>query len=176
MKHLVDQVSTPRSPEAHQQRALWLWLRALGADANEADDLTQDAMLIWARKGGLNWPEAQSGVFLRTTGRNLMLATRRKQARRALILREQAALPIWQRLVGESLDPALEALDACIEALPSELQGIVRRTYFEGHSGAEVGEASGLSAEQVHHQLFRARQALKGCIERKLKQQEGTPG
>ena len=62
-----------------QQRPLWRYLRLLGADAHEADDLMQDTFVQFAstKRDNLQSPVA----FLRGIARNLLLAARRRQRR-----------------------------------------------------------------------------------------------
>ena len=65
---------------AQEQRPLWRYLRLLGADAHEADDLLQDTFVQFATGERTEAPR-HVGAFLRGIARNLLLAARRRQRR-----------------------------------------------------------------------------------------------
>jgi hypothetical protein len=63
------------------QAAVWRYVRFLGADRSEADDLTQETFLALARSEFVERDERQTAGYLRVVARNQLLALRRKQNR-----------------------------------------------------------------------------------------------
>src|SRR5262245_36527973 len=63
----------------HHQAGVWRYVRFLGADAAEADDLTQETFLALARAEFVEHDERQTAGYLRVVARNQLLALRRKQ-------------------------------------------------------------------------------------------------
>lgn len=58
-------------------------------------------------------------------------------------------------------------LTDCLNGLPAQFKRVVTLHYFEGYSLAEIANKEGISEELVKVRLFRARQMLKKCLERK---------
>jgi RNA polymerase sigma-70 factor (ECF subfamily) len=99
-------------------------------------------------------------------------------------LRENQKLPqaftpeIIERLcvtypVEESSMERLDALAACMETLAPRARKMILLRYFEALLPGEIASRMSLSAESVHVTLSRARNALRKCVERKLRLAEG---
>lgn len=57
-----------------------------------------------------------------------------------------------------------ESLKKCIQRLRPRAQEVLRKTYEDGKSSAEVGQETGLSAENVRQQLRRSRDEIRNCL------------
>ena len=114
------------TPDSHQERAgpsaaptdlanliqrfqagVWRYVRYLGADTTEADDLTQETFLAVARGGFAERDERQTAGYLRTVARNQLLALRRKQNREISTVELEAADTVWAAAAGP--DGSLQA-------------------------------------------------------------------
>ena len=148
-------------------RAIWRYLRALGARAGEADDLTQEAMLVGC---GTPLPAepAIAGAFLRGVARNLWLRSRRWWQRRRE--REVAAAvdELWcttaEHDTGEEL---LASLRDCLQALQGRARNALELHYRDGLPWHAVAQQVGLKPNGTKTLVQRARQALRECIERR---------
>ncbi len=69
------------------QAGVWRYLRALGCDYAEADDLTQDTFLAVLRKPFVNYGPAATNGYLRKVAFNRFISARRKAGK--LVLMEQ---------------------------------------------------------------------------------------
>ena len=149
------------------QAALQVYLRLIGADASVAEDLAQEAFLAALSR----WDEvAPDGAWLRGAARKLWLERLRGEKRRREILRCDAAETLWSRLAldrEDGLDDYLDALDRCLESLPSRTREMLDRHYRDGASGDEVAAALGMTTSAVHVAMHRARSGLHACIERR---------
>ena len=152
---------------AHQ-RPVWRYLRLLGADVHEADDLMQDAFVVAAERLVAGERFVDVGAYLRGTARNLLLGARRKARRRP------PTVP-WLEEVDEHLrdDPAalddarLERLRHCVERLNGRMQDAVRWHHMEGASCADVAVRLGIGANGIKSLLSRARAALRECVQQR---------
>ena len=109
----------PCQPGAQHQAGVWRYVRFLGADAREADDLTQETFLALARGEFVERDERQTAGYLRVVARNQLLALRRKQNREISTVELEAADSVWAAAAGPdgSLAGYLDALRECVEQL-----------------------------------------------------------
>jgi len=154
-------LATP--PATEPRTVVWRYLRALGADANEADDLAQETMLAACRR------EEQPGTALQLgIARNLWLRSRRFWQRRREREIALAVDELWQRTAaddgGEEL---LAGLRDCLDALQPRARQALDLHYRDGLPWSEVSARIGLLPNGTKTLAQRARQALRACIERR---------
>ncbi|MGC6486654.1 MAG: RNA polymerase sigma factor [Planctomycetota bacterium] len=174
MPHFVptgpDGADADRAPTwvASYAGMVWRYLRLLGWDPEDAEDLAQETLLVALRKGMGDRSNRQIAAFLRRTAKYLHLQRRRDDGRRARSL-GRARQAMIDRLCDASgaPDPHLDAVRACVDDLSPAAQTIVRLFYGEGRSRAEVAGAVGMRENGVKTALQRIRAALHTCIERK---------
>ncbi|MCA8973373.1 MAG: sigma-70 family RNA polymerase sigma factor [Planctomycetes bacterium] len=161
----------PAADTARLRAALWRYLRVLGASASDADDLAQEAFMVALRR-----PDFEAGsaaavfTFLRTTARHLWLRSRHRHIDERQIAEADA---IWDRRCGSdgSGDDYLEALRACVDALPARSRQLLQATYGEGEGRQRAGTRLGIGSHGVKSALRRLRAALHDCIQRRLARQ-----
>lgn len=154
-------------------RGLRYLLRKLGASPDLADDLHQETFRIVLerlRGRGLAEPGGLP-AFLRGTARNLMLAERRKTARRRTEGDDeelaQAVHPAPSPLSSILLDEEAETVRRLIAELPTDRdREILLRFYVAEEERERI--CSDLRLESVHFSrvLFRAKQRFKELLER----------
>ncbi|HLQ37828.1 MAG TPA: sigma-70 family RNA polymerase sigma factor [Planctomycetota bacterium] len=149
------------------QAATWRFLRCLGCPNAEADELTQDALLLALRRDQFDVADAPASAFLRATARNLWLHRRRDDARRARRL--LAAVEVrWQRdAAADGGSRWLDALQHCIDALQQRARTAIELFYHQQQSRAAVGRALGIGEHGARVLLQRVRAALRSCIEKR---------
>jgi RNA polymerase sigma factor (sigma-70 family) len=147
--------------------AVWRYLRALGAGAAEADDLTQETMVVACRQPLPDDGEA-ARAFLRGVAKNQWLRSRRWWQRRRE--REVAAAvdELWcetaERDAGEEL---LARLRTCLESLQPRARRALDLHYRDRLGWAEAAAQLGLAPNGMKTLAQRTRQALRTCIERR---------
>jgi RNA polymerase sigma-70 factor (ECF subfamily) len=152
-------------------RGLLYLLRRLAPEL--ADDLHQETFRIVLerlRKRGLDDPAGLAG-FLRGTARNLVLAERRKTARRRTDADEeelaQAAHPAPSQLSEVLLDEEAETVRRLIRELPTDRdRQLLLRYYVSEEEKDRLCEDLGLDSLHFNRVLFRARQRFKEILER----------
>ncbi|MEX0641738.1 MAG: RNA polymerase sigma factor [Pirellulales bacterium] len=158
------------------QAGVWRYVRYLGADTTEADDLTQETFLAVARGGFAERDDRQTAGYLRTVARNQLLVLRRRQNREVCTVELEAADTVWASAAGPdgSLEIWLDALRECVDGLEGRARQAIDMHYHE-HAGRDViAMKLDLQPEGVKTLLRRTRQILRECIERKLKTDSTT--
>lgn len=154
-------------------RGLFYLLRRLGALPELADDLHQETFRIVLerlRRRPLEQPEGLAG-FLRGTARNLMVAERRKTARRRTdadeLALDQAVHPAPGQLSAVLLDEEAETIRRLIGELPTDRdRQLLLRFYVAEERKESICTDLGLDHLHFHRVLFRARQRFKELLER----------
>jgi len=152
------------------QAGVWRYLRFLGCDVAESDDLVQETFLAVAKKPFEVRTRRESAAYLRTVARNLLLGQVRKRGRRPVEVDLEAVEIVWAAAAGDSgLDDYLEALSGCLQsALGDEARRAIDLQYGQSASRIEIAERLNMTAEGVKTLLRRARASLRKCVERKL--------
>jgi RNA polymerase sigma factor (sigma-70 family) len=156
------------------QREVWRYLRFLGANPSESDDLTQETFLEVWRRPFVEFSDRASAAYLRRVARNRLLMRLRKQAREPLALDVEQAEAVWVEFAGEDAgDARLGALQACLETLEERSRAALGRLYGgERVPRADVAEGLELSLEGLKTLVRRAKAKLRACVERRLRQEE----
>jgi RNA polymerase sigma-70 factor (ECF subfamily) len=150
------------------QRAVWRYLRALGAPPDVAEDLTQETFVVVWRRGLDDRGPAAAAAFLCTTARHLWLRKRRDEGRREELLAELADR-LWQRDCGhDGGDAWLAALHDCTQQLDGRARTAVHLCYGPGRDYDAAARALDLKPNGLKTLLQRVRALLRACIERKL--------
>jgi RNA polymerase sigma-70 factor (ECF subfamily) len=156
------------------QGAVYGYVRARLLQASDADDLTQEVFLRcyegWARFD----PSAKVRPWLIGIARNLL----REYARRTRRLRERAWTDLC--LEVESAAPAgareeddtMVHLPSCLEALGQSARTAVDLYYGSKMRLAAIGKRMSRSEGAVKLLMFRARQALRHCLDSKTGKHE----
>jgi len=79
------------------QAGVWRYLRFLGCEPDEADDLVQETFLAVLRDGFEERSPGQTAAYLRTVARNRLLMARRKDRSRPAAVDLEAAEAVWAR-------------------------------------------------------------------------------
>lgn len=153
------------------QAGVWRYVRFLGADAFEADDVTQETFLALARGEFVERDERQTASYLRVVARNQLLALRRKQNREVGTVELEAADSVWAAAAGPdgSLAGYLDALRDCVQQLEGRARQAIDLHYQERAGRKAIATRLEMQPDGVKTLLRRTRQVLRECVERKLK-------
>ena len=138
------------------------------ADPVEAEDIAQEALLrLWRHAD--RWVEGGSGIaaWLSRVAMNLCLDRLRKTRRNS-----DQDLPERideSPLADESIesDAVKQAVIDCIQSLPERQRASIILTYYEQVSNNDAADGLEMNIKAFESMLYRARGALKGCIEGK---------
>jgi RNA polymerase sigma-70 factor (ECF subfamily) len=161
--------ATDHAANADERQRLWRYLRALGADAAEADDLAQEAMLV-AHQRALQPAAGDASVqaaFVRGVARNLWLRSRRWWHRRREREVAIAVDELWDATAAhDGGDELLARLRDCLGALQPRVRRALELHYHDGLGWRAIAAALAMKANGVKTLLQRARQTLRKCLER----------
>jgi RNA polymerase sigma-70 factor (ECF subfamily) len=149
-------------------------------DAHAAEDVIQE---VWVRLAA----EIEKGIAIenqpawcRGVARNLILKHWRKQKTRkvvadsevmeAFLAHVETAFSEVDQDADDEWQRRQQALDDCVATLPEKSRRMLSLRYEGRQSVEEVARATGQSFDAVTKSLYRLRQALADCVERKLSQ------
>ena len=173
---LTPPVDLARLVRDHQA-GVWRYLRYLGADPPEADDLTQETFLALARSGFVEQTTAQTNVYLRTTARRQLLMLRRTQRRRINTVDLDAAGSVWGQAFDSTnpWDDHVEAARGCVEKLDGRAKQAIDLAYRQGEGREAMAEKLAMKPDGVKTLLRRTRAKLRECIEKTLARTTSDP-
>lgn len=152
------------------QAEVWRYLRYLGAEASDADDLTQETFLALSRSKFEQRSTSETAAYLRTVARRQLLMHRRSQGREVDTVQLEAAEQVWATSVNESsMDTMLATLTDCLETLDGRARKAVDLFYRDRQGRTEIAKALDMKREGVKTLLRRTREILRDCIQRKTK-------
>ncbi len=165
LQRLLDETDVVRLVQSHQVE-VWRYLRYLGASAELADDLVQEAFLQLLRAPFEERTPAATAGWLRTVARNQYIRSFRVPPFQPAEL--DAIEAGWTGFAGEDGgQETLERLRACLERLDGRAREAVRLHYEERRSRRGVGRRLGIGEDGVKSLLRRTRALLRDCVERK---------
>lgn len=151
------------------QADVWRYLRYLGAESHDADDLTQETFLALARSEFVAHNPPQTAAYLRTVARNQLLMLRRRQGREISTVELTAAEQAWSEMVEpRGTDRFLTALAECLEQLEGRVRAAIDGFYRDRLTREELATQLDMKPDGVKTLLRRTREVLRQCIEKKV--------
>lgn len=148
---------------------VWRYLRALGADAALADDLTQDTFMEIMRRPLEQYSDSATASYLRRVAHNFFISRRRREARMNVTEHAEQFETAWIRWVGfDSGNELLDALKDCFERLTDRAQLALRLRFDQETSRQRIAEQLGISEHGAKNLMQRAKTQLKECLEKKV--------
>lgn len=154
---------------SRHQATIWRYLRALGADASLADDLTQDTFLEVMRRPFQQFSDAASASYLRRVAHNLFISRKRRDGKMTVTEHAEQFESAWIRWAGfDSGNSALDALTECLKRLTDRAQLALRLRFAEATSRQEIADQLGISEHGAKNLMQRAKSQLRQCVEQKI--------
>lgn len=155
---------------ARHQATVWRYLRALGAEAALADDLTQDTFLEVMRRPFQQYSDAATASYLRRVAHNLFISKRRRETRMTVTEHAEQFESAWMRWAGfESGNVTLDALADCLTRITDRARQALNMRFGQGSSRRDISDALGISEHGAKNLMQRAKTQLRECVEAKLK-------
>lgn len=154
------------------QAGVWRYLRLLGADPEDADDLLQETFLRCLRRGA---PPPTPGALLRTIARGLWIDRHRWHQRRRVRQWSEEVDAALASVPGDAhQDQWLEALRGCRDKLTERARRALDLAYRDGLGRQAMADALGLAPNTVRNLLAQARDTLRQCIEMRVADPRGA--
>jgi RNA polymerase sigma-70 factor (ECF subfamily) len=153
------------------------FIGSMGVRADAVDDLAQDALLVAFEKLDTFDRAIGSdfGAWVRGIARKLVANAARKAVRRDQILSDHLTElllkvePAQRHPLTETAEiDRLESLNECLKKLPDHSRQIIHMHYFQEFSTGAIASRLEKTANGVRQTLFRIRQLLLECIERRI--------
>jgi len=159
-------IRTLLTQRARISAGVWLVVR----DVHLAEDVFQEVMVKALAAEVAFTNESHLLSWCRVTARNVALNLMRKRGREVTTLSGDIMEMLEEELQGEggAVAARVEALQACVEALPADSRALVDARYFEGRSCAEVAAAFKMGLDATYQRLSRLHRALRECVEGRL--------
>ena len=148
------------------------YLAGMGIETGQIDDLVQESYLaLWQQR--LTFPEMFVPLaWLKTVAKRRAIDHLRATSVRR---RHLADLVATESEADEARDPssatdslALDALERCLEGLPTPARELLQRRYRDDASAEDIATNSGGDVSTVRRRLAELRGALLRCVERRL--------
>ena len=153
------------------QAGVWRYLRFLGAERSEADDLTQDTFLALFRSNFEHRTPGETSGYLRAVARNQLLQFRRRQGKELNTVQMEVAESVWAEAdQDDGLAGFLSALDGCLEKLDGKARDAVDLFYRQGLGREAVGKRMEMKPDGVKSLLRRTRAILRDCVSRSMRE------
>jgi len=156
------------------QNRLYAYVLSLVPDAEAAQEVLQEAnVAIWKNAANFT-PGSDFNAWACTMARFAVLAYRRDRGRDRLVFDDDVveALAHSAEQRPDSLHSRSVALEECLQLLPGEHRELIARRYAENLTVAELAHAMGRTAGTMATLLYRIRQSLLDCVQRKLTARE----
>ena len=136
MKTVISKMDLDLEALIRQHQAqIWQYLRYLGANPAEADDLTQETFLALIRASYEDRGEAAFQAFLRKIARNQLLMLRRRNGRELDTVQLELAETVWSRAISsDGLGSFLDQLERCRQKLEGRARQAIDWFYHDGLS------------------------------------------
>lgn len=153
----------------NHQAGVWRYLRTLGCDASQAEELTQETFLAVFEKPFQDYHPAATAAYLRKVARNLFISFQRRASRTVLTVDLDEVDQNWSRWGNaDGGEAMLAALQSCLATLSERSRQALNLRFHQRLGRAEIAAGLNMSEDGAKNLLQRAKQKLRECIERKL--------
>jgi RNA polymerase sigma-70 factor (ECF subfamily) len=152
------------------QAGIWRYLRALGCDAAQAEDLTQETFLSVLQKPFQDMgPQATSG-YLRKVAYNLFISQQRRAGKVTAVEDVEELDRTWTNWAGNDQGEALlEALRDCLQGISPRARKALEMRFRDNSSREAIAAALEITEHGAKNLMQRAKQQLRACVESKMK-------
>lgn len=152
------------------QDDLYAYLFSLTLDIDAAEELLQQTNLVLCKKAreAAAAPSFRAWAF-KAAQLETMAYRRRDRRQRSLPLDDEAIGVLAEEgIQDESKTLHSAALAACLQELPKQQRTLILRRYQPGVMVKRLADDMHRSVDTVSNMLYRIRQALLACVQRKL--------
>jgi RNA polymerase sigma-70 factor (ECF subfamily) len=154
--------------ESHQA-GVWRYLRALGCDPTEADDLTQETFLTVLKKPFDDYNRSATASYLRRVAHNLFISQKRRAGRVTAVPNIEEVDALWARwITNDNGDALLQALKTCLGKLTQRARWALEMRFRDRKTRAEIAAALEITEHGAKNLMQRAKKQLRTCVESKI--------
>lgn len=151
------------------QAGVWRYLRALGCEANLAEDLTQETFLAVLQRPFEEYNSAATSAYLRRTAYNALVSFHRRAKKVTAVENVEELDQTWQQWAGDDNgEDLLEALRNCLTVLSDRARLALELRFRDRASREKIAAELAMSEHGAKNLMQRAKKKLRECIESKL--------
>ncbi len=153
------------------QAGIWRYLRALGCEANEAEDLTQETFLAVLTKPFEYYGKAAAASYLRKVAYHRFISARRRTNKELVTDEFEHIDDNWSRWVESQQNDGSEAVDhlkECMKSLTERARWALEMRFRDKLPRIEIANSLEITEHGAKNLMQRAKQKLRECIENKL--------
>ena len=152
------------------QTGVWRYLRALGCESNEAEDLTQETFLAVLRKPFEYYGKAAAASYLRKVAYHRFISARRRSGREVVTAELERVDESWSKWLSEQQDGGeiLDVLGECLKHLSERARWALTMRFRDKLPRVEIAKNLKITEHGAKNLMQRAKQKLRECIETKL--------
>lgn len=145
-------------------------VRCLLFDRKDVEDVWQDTNLTLLRKAADYRPGTDFWAWASQVARYQVLTHCKRLKRDKLVFSDELLAVLAEEVTMRSgeIDARRVALDACLARLPPPQRQLLELRYGPNTSIEEIARALERTAGSIRQSLYRIREALLACIERRL--------
>ncbi len=163
-----DSIDPGQLIEDHQV-GIWRYLRALGCDASEAEDLTQETFLAVLQKPFQYYGKAAAASYLRKVAYHRFISARRRQGKEVIVAELEQVDESWsQWLSKDDGDDLLNALRVCLKELTQRARWALEMRFRDELPRTHIADALSITEHGAKNLMQRAKKKLQSCIESKM--------
>ena len=152
------------------QAGIWRYLRALGCDSAQAEDITQETFLSVLQKPFQDMGPPATSAYLRKVAFNLFISQKRRAGKVTAVENVEELDRTWTSWAGSDNGEALlDALRDCLQGITRRARMALELRFREDSSREAIAAALEITEHGAKNLMQRAKQQLRECIEGKLK-------
>lgn len=152
------------------QRRLYAYVYSVVCNRERAHEIVQQTNLVLLQKKTEFEMGTSFGAWACRIAFYEILADRRNRQRDRHMFNEETLSLIANQAETDSAnsDLRMEAIESCLEELPSEQRELIKERYSTGGSVNEMARQANKSPDAISSLLYRIRTQLSKCVGRKL--------
>ena len=152
------------------QIGIWRYLRALGCESNEAEDLTQETFLAVLQKPFDYYGKAAAASYLRKVAFHRFISARRRSSKEVVTAELEKVDESWSKWFEEQDDGGeiLDVLRECLNQLTKRARWALEMRFRDKLPRAEIAEKLNITEHGAKNLMQRAKQKLRDCVEGKI--------
>ena len=153
------------------QTGIWRYLRALGCEANEAEDLTQETFLAVLRKPFDYYGKAAAASYLRKVAYHRFISARRRTGKEVVTSEIERIDESWSKWMSERQQDGSEVVDAlsdCMKQLGERARWALEMRFRDKLPRAQIAENLKITEHGAKNLMQRAKQKLRECVDTKM--------
>ena len=152
------------------QAGIWRYLRSLGCDASQADDLTQETFLAVLQAQFDHFSETSTRAYLKRIAFNAFISLKRRSGKVVAVGDLEKIDRAWDELVhDDSGEELIEALQGCLQTLTERARWALQMRFRDKFSRTEIACKLEITEHGAKNLMQRAKKQLRECVEAKTK-------